>query len=177
VPSPLASIEELGPVQVLVVTFDHLDRMRGQVLDELLRLRQHELVRLLDLVAVVREADGELRIVQQTDLDPADAAAFGSVLRALLGVGPEDDRDQLTAASLAGAAEIESGHVFDQADVWYLADSVPAGSAAAVALLEHRWAIPLGLRIHEAGGTVVGNEWIHPADLMAAGAGLARTTS
>ena len=67
--------------------------------------------------------------------------------------------------------------MFDQADVWYLADSVPAGSAAAVALIEHRWAIPLDLRIHDAGGEVVGNEWIHPADLVAARAALVQPRS
>ena len=172
--SPLDRPEELGPVQVLVVSFDDVSKLRGRVLDELLRLRRREVVRLLDLVVVVRDSDGEIRIVQESDLDAAGAAAFGSILRVLLGVGPEDDRDQLSVRALAGVAD---GHVFDQTDVWYLADSVPAGSAAAVALIEHRWAIPLDLRIHDAGGEVVGNEWIHPADLVAARAALVQPRS
>jgi uncharacterized membrane protein len=175
-PSPLDRVEELGPVQVLVVVFDDVARLQGHVLDELLRLRQLDVVRLIDLVAVARDDDGELRIVQQSDLDAEGAAAFGSILRMLIGVGPEDDRDGLTSAALGGAAELEDGHVFADADVWYLADMVPAGSAAAVALIEHHWAVPLELRIKEAGGTVAGNEWIHPADLVAARAGIARAT-
>lgn len=176
-PSPLDRAEQLGPVQVLVVSFDDISKLRGRVLDELMRLRRREVVRLLDLVVVVRDRDGELRIVQESDLDATGAAAFGSVLRALLGVGPEDDRDQISVRALAGAAGAASGHVFDEADVWYLADTVPAGTAAAVALIEHRWAIPLDLRIHEAGGEVVGREWIHPADLVAARAQIVQPTS
>ena len=104
-PSPLDRVEELGPVQVLVVVFDDVARLKGHVLDELLRLRQLDVVRLIDLVAVARDYDGEIRIVQQSDLDAASAAAFGSILRVLIGVGPEDDRDGLTSAALAGVAD------------------------------------------------------------------------
>jgi uncharacterized membrane protein len=177
VPSRIDRAEELGPVQVLIVSFDDIAKLRGGVLDELLRLRRREVVRLLDLVVVARDGDGEVRIVQDTDLDAAGAAAFGSVLKALLGVGAEDDTSRLSIAALAGAAGAKDGHVFDQADVWYLADTVPPGTAAAVALIEHRWAIPLDLRIAEAGGEVVGSEWIHPADLVAARDQVAQTTS
>jgi len=38
-----------------------------------------------------------------------------------------------------------------------------------VALLEHRWAIPLRDAIEEAGGAVLADEWVHPADLVAIG--------
>jgi uncharacterized membrane protein len=166
----LAHVEHFGPVQVLAVAFDDLDKLKGEVLAELKRLQEHDVVRLVDLLVVRRDDEGEIEIVQQSDLTSDEATAFGAVVGALLGVGASDDGEEITRASLAGAAELEDGHLFDSDDVWYLADSVPKGSAAAVALLEHRWAVPLRDKILEAGGRVVADEWLHPADLVAVGA-------
>jgi hypothetical protein len=39
-----------------------------------------------------------------------------------------------------------------------------------VALIEHRWAIPLRDKILAADGVVLADEWVHPADLVAIGA-------
>jgi hypothetical protein len=69
--------------------------------------------------------------------------------------------------------EGEDGHIIDETEVWYLADAIPAGSSAAVALIEHRWAIPLREKIVNAGGITLADEWLHPADLMAVGAAAA----
>jgi hypothetical protein len=41
-------------------------------------------------------------------------------------------------------------------------------------LIEHRWAIPLRDGIVAAGGFALADEWIHPADLVAAGVAAAR---
>ena len=58
--------------------------------------------------------------------------------------------------------------MFDE-DVWYVDDAIPNGTAAAVALLEHRWAIPLRDGIRSAGGFHLADAWIHPADLVGIG--------
>ena len=47
--------------------------------------------------------------------------------------------------------------------------AIPTGTTAAVALLEHRWAIPLRDGILDAGGVVLADEWIHARDLIAVG--------
>ena len=39
--------------------------------------------------------------------------------------------------------------------------------SAAIAVLEHRWAIPLRDAIPAAGGTALADEWLHPQDLVA----------
>jgi hypothetical protein len=49
-------------------------------------------------------------------------------------------------------------------------DVIPAGSIAAIALIEHRWAIPLRDAVGRAGGVALADEWIHPEDLVALGA-------
>ena len=46
---------------------------------------------------------------------------------------------------------------------------IPTGTATAIALLEHRWAIPLRDSILRANGFVLADEWIHAKDLVAIG--------
>ena len=59
----------MGPVQLLVVAFDGPD-FRGEVLAELERLRESDVVRVIDLLVVHKGADGEIRRLHQADLPP-----------------------------------------------------------------------------------------------------------
>jgi hypothetical protein len=52
---------------------------------------------------------------------------------------------------------------------WYVDDAIPPGTAAAIALIEHRWAIPLREAIQDAGGFHLADAWVHPMDLVAVG--------
>jgi hypothetical protein len=54
-------------------------------------------------------------------------------------------------------------------DIWYVDDVLPNGSAAAVALIEHRWAIGLRHAIRAEGGFHLADAWIHPLDLVSIG--------
>jgi uncharacterized membrane protein len=157
-----------GPVQMLVVGFD-TDEFTGKIREELKRLKDADVVRVIDLLAVRKSEDGELEILQESDLTKDEATEFGALIGALVGFG-KGGEEEATIAAVAGAAELEDGHVFDDAEVWYLGDAIPPGSAAAIALLEHRWAIPLRDKIIEAGGVALADEWIHPRDLIAVGA-------
>jgi hypothetical protein len=75
----------------------------------------------------------------------------------------------MAVGASAGAEAMEDGRVFDDDQIWYAADAIPTGTATAIALLEHRWAIPLRDAIVRAGGFVLADEWIHPTDLVAIG--------
>jgi hypothetical protein len=44
---------------------------------------------------------------------------------------------------MAGAEALAGGQVFNDENVFYVADAIPNNTAAGVALIEHRWAIPL----------------------------------
>jgi uncharacterized membrane protein len=158
----------LGPVQMLIVGFQG-DKFDGSIMKELDRLKEHDIVRLVDLLFVKKNDDGEIEVVQRSDLDAEEAQEFGAIVGALVGFGA-DDEEGAEFGAVAGAAELEDGHIFDDAAVWYLGDAIPEGTAAAVALLEHRWAIPLRDKIAQAGGITLSDAWIHPADLVAAGA-------
>jgi len=157
----------LGPVQMLVVGFDN-DNFTGEIRAELARLKESDIVRLIDLLLVRKNADGEIEAIQQSDLDQEEAERFGAIVGALVGFGEGGDEGAERGA-IAGAAELEDGHVFDDDAVWYLGDAIPQGTAAAVALIEHRWAIPMRDMIAKAGGVTLADEWVHAADLMAVG--------
>ena len=127
----------LGPVQMLIVGFQG-DNFDGSIMKELDRLKEHDIVRLVDLLFVKKNDDGEIEVVQRSDLDAEEAQEFGAIVGALVGFGA-DDEEGAEFGAIAGAAELEDGHLFDDAAVWYLGDAIPEGTAAAVALLEHRW--------------------------------------
>ncbi len=161
----------MGPVQMLVVGFDE-PHFTGEILPELKQLREQDVIRLVDLLFVSKDDAGDVVVLQQSDLTQEEAEAFGALVGALVGLGAGSEEDALRAAE-AGAAELEDGHVFDDSDVWYVTDAIPNGSSAAIALIEHRWAIPLRDAIANAGGVALADEWIHPADLIALGAAAA----
>jgi uncharacterized membrane protein len=157
----------LGPVQMLVVGFEG-DNFTGEIRKELARLKENDVIRLIDLLLVKKNDDGELEVLQQSDLDQEEAEEFGALVGALVGFGMGGE-EEAERAAIAGAAELEDGHVFDDDAVWYLGDAIPEGTAAAVALIEHRWAIPLRDMIAKAGGVTLADEWIHVKDLVAVG--------
>jgi len=162
---------EFGPVQVLVIAFEAGD-FRGEILAELRRLREHDIVRLVDLLFVTKDADGNVTTREMSDLTKGEFQELGAMAGALIGFGAEGE-EGLESGAAAGAAATADGTVFDQEEVWHLADAIPIRSSAAIALLEHRWAIPLRDAIAGAGGLTVTDAWVHPADLVAAGAALA----
>jgi uncharacterized membrane protein len=158
----------LGPVQILVIGFDEPE-FKGQIREELDRLRENDVVRLIDAIVVRKDDDGNVERLQHSDLTTDEAQEFGAVVGALIGFGAEGD-EGIEAGAALGADAMEGGHVFDPSDAWYVDDAIPPGTAAAVALLEHRWAIGLRDAIRDAGGFHLADAWIHPTDLVAIGA-------
>jgi hypothetical protein len=65
----------------------------------------------------------------------------------------------------------DPGYDTGDADVWFVADQIPAGTTAAVALIEHRWAIGLKQALQGTGGALLAEEWVHPLDLEVVGLG------
>jgi uncharacterized membrane protein len=155
-----------GPVQMLILEFDSA-ALKGQILPEVTRLRDAGLIRLIDLLVVEKDADGNVAAVETTDLGLDEAMQFGAIAGALIGLGL-DGEDGAEAGALAGAELAADGFLLDD-DTWYVADAIPPGATAAVALIEHLWAIPLRAAIADAGGVALADQWIHPEDLIAIG--------
>jgi uncharacterized membrane protein len=136
-----------GPVQVLVVGFDQ-PKFTGEVLAEFVRLREAGIVRLVDLLLISRTKDGTIETLEAPE---ALAADLGGLAAELLSQ-PEGAEDEAAVAEL------------DPAATWSLADAIPVGGTAAVALIEHVWAAPLSEAIQRAGGTLLEETWLARED-------------
>jgi uncharacterized membrane protein len=157
----------IGPVQMLIVGFDE-PKFKGEVLEELKRLKDADIIRLIDLAVVRKDDEGNIETLHTSDLSEDEAMEFGAYVGALIGLGAAGE-EGAEAGAVAGAEALADQQVFDDDQVWYVADAIPNGTAAGVALIEHRWAIPLRDAIARAGGIPLADEWIHATDLVAIG--------
>jgi uncharacterized membrane protein len=156
----------IGPVQLLIVGFVG-GEFKGAIAKVLTDLRERDVIRLIDMGVVRKDEDGVITMIEHSDLSQDETIEFGATVGALIGLGAAGE-EGAEAGAIAGAeAALDGGMIEDQ--VWYIADEIPEGTAAAVALIEHRWAIPLRSAIQDAGGFLVSDAWIHPADLVAVG--------
>jgi hypothetical protein len=148
----------LGPVEILVVDFDG-NHFRGELLPELERLKESDIVRLVDLLVIRKDRSGAVMIATATDLGLEEILAFGAKIGAIAGSAIAEDDDDVQGA-LAALAMNSTGHVFDEGEAQKLAQQLPNGFATAVVILEHRWALPLHGAIARAGGQIISEEWI-----------------
>jgi uncharacterized membrane protein len=158
----------IGPVQLLVIGFEQPD-FQGEILDELQRLKENELICVIDALAVHKGADGSVDVLRGTQLSGEEEAEFGATVGALLGVGAFGEEGLEIGAELGMEAVAERGGVLDPELAWDALEEIPDDSGAALILLEHRWAIPLRDAIARAGGFRIAAEFISPLDLVALG--------
>jgi len=126
----------LGPLEYLVIGFDG-DRFDGSIATEIEKVVDRGIIRLVDVVFIVREADGDSVIVELSNTDDPRFASFGPLLA------------QMRA-------------LFTPEDLQAIADSLPLGSAGLALLFEHRWAEDIKDAIAAAGGFLVRREVVPP---------------
>jgi uncharacterized membrane protein len=156
----------MGPVQVLVIEFE-APNFTGEILPELRRLQDAGIVNLVDLLVVLKSEDGDLSVAELSGLTEEERVGFGAIAGALIGWGTAGEAG-VEEGAIAGALAMADGG-FTEDQVWAIEDAIPPGSAAAVAILEHRWCIPFRDAVIRAGGVSLADEWVHPMDLVAAG--------
>ena len=159
----------IGPVQLIVLGFSH-PNFHGEVIAELERLRESDTVRVIDALAVYKDAEGEIEVEHLSNLTQEEAIELGSKVGALIGLGIAGE-EGAEAGAEAGAEEAaaEGINVFGNADEWDVLEDIPNDSAAALILLEHHWAVPLRDAIARAGGFRIGDGFISPLDLVEIG--------
>jgi hypothetical protein len=134
--------EELGPVDIAVIAYPAGSPMTGEAVPILLDLVDRGIIRVLDVMFVVKEQDGTYSGFEATDLANdrvGDFAAFEGASSGLLG-----DEDVATAA-----------------------DVIEPGSAAALIVYENRWAAPFAAAVRRNGGMLVGFQRVPVQDLIA----------
>jgi uncharacterized membrane protein len=137
----MADDDALGPISYLIVEFPG-NKMTGEGLPILVDLVEQGLIRIIDLLFVMRDEDGSLGTVELQDLDldgAIDVAIFEGASSGLL-----DDSDLADAASV-----------------------IEPGSSAAILLFENRWARSFTQALRRGGAELVAAGYI-PLDALAA---------
>jgi hypothetical protein len=123
------SLEELGPVDYLVVEFPAgASNLTGEMAQELLSLVDRGIIRVIDVVILTKDEDGE---VEATEL--SDVGELGELQ----------------------AVEAELADLLAQEDVEHLAAAMEPGSTAGVLIWENLWAAPFAAAARHSGGQLI----------------------
>lgn len=157
---------QIGPVQLIAFEFERVDQFKGQILRELDALRGHGLIRIIDLSFVMKEGDGTVHALQISDLPGYEATEFGALLDQMLGLqAGSAEADGLPEAILSP----EQGLGMSLEEIRVIAATLTPGTATALVLIEHAWAIGLGAAINAAGGRMVAQGFLTRDALLMVG--------
>src|SRR3954451_21519329 len=102
----------IGPVQLIVLGFNHPE-FHGEIIEELERLRESDTVRVIDALAVHKDADGEIEVAHLSSLSRDEAVELGTKIGALIGLGVEGEAGMEAGAEAGAEAAADDGvHVF-----------------------------------------------------------------
>ena len=136
------SIDELGPVDYLIVEFPAgQQNFTGAAADELLRLHDAGIIRVMDLVLIGKGPDGTVMAQELGDLE--DMGDFARL-------------------------ETELAETLAEEDIIGFGEVMAPGSLGAVLVYENLWAAPFGAAVRHAGGQLVANGRIPVQAIIAA---------
>jgi len=136
------SIEELGPVDYLVVEFPAgQSNFTGEMADALFSLVDAGLIRVIDVLILAKNDDGSVDAIELEDLD--DLGRFQQL-------------------------EAELAEMLAEEDVEHLAAAMEPGSTAGVLIWENLWAAPFASAARRAGGQLIANGRIPIQAIIAA---------
>jgi hypothetical protein len=131
---------ELGPIDILVIAYPANAPMTGEAVDVLMDLVERGIVRVLDVLFVIKNDDGTVSGFEARDLSAesvGDLTVFEGASSGLLG-----DQDMQTAG-----------------------EAIEPGSAAVMILYENRWAAPFVAAVRRNGGVPVAFERVGADDI------------
>jgi uncharacterized membrane protein len=155
----------IGPLQLVFIKFDDESRT-GAIAGELKAVRKTGVIRLVDLLYVYKDKDGSLRSKNVSDLAEASKAEYGLVLQGLMGMR-EAQKTQGAVDKIAAAMSFSAGEFgLSSEHVQEIANRLPLGGSAILALFEHTWAVRLKEAILNAGGELLAQGLLSP-EIMA----------
>jgi hypothetical protein len=136
------SIDELGPVDYLIVEFPvGAQNFTGEGAEELIRLHESGTIRIMDLVIIEKLEDGSIEGHELSDFENLDGLA---------------QIEEQLAETLAAD------------DIATLAEAMAPGSIAGVVIFENLWAAPFASAMRRAGGQLIANGRIPIQAIIAA---------
>jgi uncharacterized protein DUF6325 len=136
------SLDELGPVDYLIVEFPAgQQNFTGEGAEELLRLHDAGIIRVMDILILQKGEDGTVMAQELGDLEE-----LGELRR----------------------LEAQLAETLAEEDVEHLAAAMDPGSVAGVLVYENLWAAPFGAAMRRAGGQLIANGRIPIQAIIAA---------
>lgn len=133
----------LGPVDYLIVQFPG-NRFSGKIAPELARLEQNGILRVLDLVFIMKDGDGKLVNIEANDLEGEVGTAYREVAR-------------------------RTAEWFSEPDIESFAADLTPNSSALLLLVENLWAIRFKEALLDAGAELIDMGRIPPESIGKAG--------
>jgi len=155
-------------MQLVVIGFGHA-ALPLDFVNQLRRLRDAGIVRLVDAVFVAKDEHDDLNAIKVSDLSQDEAVLLGTIAGALIGYGAIGEEGIDRGAEIGALSSEEGLFGLSTDDIDEIADRIPRGKAATFILLEHLWAIGLKEAIRNADGAVIAQGWITPETLVAMG--------
>jgi uncharacterized membrane protein len=117
----------IGPVEYIVLGFPG-NQFSGEIAPALAQLVESETIRILDLVFIAKDADGEIVAVEVEDHHLAEAF---------------------------GAIDGEIGGILSPDDIEHAGEALEPNSSAALLVWEDLWATPLVTALQNSGGVLI----------------------
>ncbi len=121
--------DELGAVDYAIVAFPE-SRFTGQIAPELVALVEEGTIRIIDLVVLQKDDDGDVVTLELTELDPEVRAAL--------------DREGIVVEGLFNADDLDAA-----------AAELAPGSSAALIVWENLWAKRVAQAARDSGGELL----------------------
>jgi hypothetical protein len=120
---------EMGPIEILIVGFPG-NQFSGEIAPALAELVETGQIRVIDLVFVAKDGEGDVVGVELSDIDPAISAAFQPSVDEPSGLLAEEDIEDIGIA-------------------------LEPNSSAAILLFEHVWATKFQQAVVDSGGVLI----------------------
>jgi uncharacterized membrane protein len=161
---------EIGPLQLLVIGFAD-PALDGSILGSLVDASDAGTIKIVDLLGVYKDEDGNVLAAEMSDLTEDEAMTYGAWVGALIGLGAAGAEGAEMGAllgAMSAADEYEYG--MDDEALSTIADDIPVGGGAMLLVIEHRWAIPFRNAVRNSAGILIAQDFLSPEGLIALGA-------
>ena len=118
-----------GPIDFIAIEFK-TDQLTGESLPALLELVKKRIIRVIDLVIIRKDQDGNYQVLEIEELAPDILAVFDPL-------------------------EVEISGIIQVEDIEVIAEAMEANTTAALLLFENLWAIEFGEAVIRSSGRMV----------------------
>jgi uncharacterized membrane protein len=141
-------------MQLIAIGFEPTDRCQRRIRRELQELHGHGIIRVIDVLMVKKDSQGTITRLEGAQLSNDQLGPTGQVLGILIGLDTRDPAISL-GTDVGALAFAEHNYGPSRKDIMDIAGRLAPGTAAALLLIEHPWALRLRAAVRAAGGRML----------------------